>query len=724
MELLQQLNHSRDFTGSDGVFEVKPHVLNFAGFTIHKTHILKLLVKNVSASPQRVTILPTNTAFFLPRYNKRGLVAPGMSEEVFVQFSPNEWRYYYDCLRIVGPGGNLNVPINAYPVMSSAERYLPSIVDLGKCAVGERMMRQLELVSSVPVSFEYELKVLSSSREITIFPMAGEVMGNTRHVIEIEYTPQAAATTTCEIELLLSEFDFIPQITKVIASGFHKPVEPSPKMETTRPPKTLSKILLKGRKESPSGTQMKQPEVPKVLTKAKHWFLKPKLIDRIVLEQQFNTDYRNLEEKDREKEFKIQVCIGNPLPTEAFLDRTAEERADKLNSRNTALLKRDCARFEPTLDFDKVLVDPQLTTQAQPVWNTFKNDEFTLRQLPLQKLVRIVNIVMIRARAQARLKKLQAKLKEYGVINKEQAKEFVRLEWRQANMVGAGQKDFIAFQFKLGSADIKSPLFLNETDSFAQEFRQPVNVMPMTSFDDYAELDVIERQDFDVLCYKDYAVPAASNYLPIEKDREYRAGAENEYVVCVPQGDAVTAEWPLERPQNSVKALVVDPVSLVKPHPHLRQYYSLLETTETDPDFVLRPAPIAYIVAEDFPGNTPPEDLSLSSFWRQQSELPTYSKPQQLLGHDEGDELSDSDSDSGNTFVLTVPEFSTYLAQFEHDEEVLANVEPCRSNKAEALAVISAQMRETRLDSGAWLPTQLSACNKQIAWPLHKVSLV
>ena len=32
--------------------------------------------------------------------NKRGLLAPGLAEEITVEFIPEQWRYYYDCLRI------------------------------------------------------------------------------------------------------------------------------------------------------------------------------------------------------------------------------------------------------------------------------------------------------------------------------------------------------------------------------------------------------------------------------------------------------------------------------------------------------------------------------------------------------------------------------------------------------------------------------------------------
>lgn len=58
------------------------------------THVMKLKIINVSPSPQRLHILPTETPFFKVKYNKRGMLASGVSEEIFVSFTPNENRYF------------------------------------------------------------------------------------------------------------------------------------------------------------------------------------------------------------------------------------------------------------------------------------------------------------------------------------------------------------------------------------------------------------------------------------------------------------------------------------------------------------------------------------------------------------------------------------------------------------------------------------------------------
>ena len=144
-----------------------------------------------------------------------------MSEVLVIQFTPPEWRYYYDCLRILTPAGNINIPIHAYPVMNSKERYIPSLIDLGKCSVGEQITKEIELECTVPVIFEYEIKVIESNPDLMIGPVTGEIPAKGIQQITITYTPHSASTASSEIQLILSEFDFKPIKTRIIASATH-----------------------------------------------------------------------------------------------------------------------------------------------------------------------------------------------------------------------------------------------------------------------------------------------------------------------------------------------------------------------------------------------------------------------------------------------------------------------------------------------------------------------
>lgn len=46
---------------------------------------------------------------------------PGMAEEVLVDFKPKEWRYHYDCIRVLAPNDqNMLIPIHGYPVVGES----------------------------------------------------------------------------------------------------------------------------------------------------------------------------------------------------------------------------------------------------------------------------------------------------------------------------------------------------------------------------------------------------------------------------------------------------------------------------------------------------------------------------------------------------------------------------------------------------------------------------
>ncbi len=70
--------------GSNGFFEAVPPVVNFDGFEARRTVMKKVKVINNTHYPQRINILPPNTAQFKIHFDKKGVVAPGMGEEIYI----------------------------------------------------------------------------------------------------------------------------------------------------------------------------------------------------------------------------------------------------------------------------------------------------------------------------------------------------------------------------------------------------------------------------------------------------------------------------------------------------------------------------------------------------------------------------------------------------------------------------------------------------------------
>ncbi|CAN0539597.1 unnamed protein product, partial [Ectocarpus sp. 8 AP-2014] len=99
-------------------------VVHFGGYVLGRAHSQCVRVVNISRTSQRLHILGPATDNFKvgPHYSyqrctwRAGLVAPGSSEVITVDFHPREHRYHYDCLRLHTDSENLLVPLHAYPV--------------------------------------------------------------------------------------------------------------------------------------------------------------------------------------------------------------------------------------------------------------------------------------------------------------------------------------------------------------------------------------------------------------------------------------------------------------------------------------------------------------------------------------------------------------------------------------------------------------------------------
>ena len=118
---------------------MEPATVTFKGYELNKLNIIKIYVKNTSQKAQRVHILPPKSNLFTIKFNKKGHLAPGLHQEIYVRFTPTEHKYFYDTIRIHTGQQQLCVPIHAYPLMTKLPRdkIFPRFIDFGTLEIGE-----------------------------------------------------------------------------------------------------------------------------------------------------------------------------------------------------------------------------------------------------------------------------------------------------------------------------------------------------------------------------------------------------------------------------------------------------------------------------------------------------------------------------------------------------------------------------------------------------------
>lgn len=200
------------------IIETRPHILHFGGFQIHKVHTQVLHIVNISGSSIRVSIIGPSTQWFKIDFDKKGLLAPGMSEDITVMFEPHEWRYYYDTIQIFcGENAeNLVVPIHGYP--SANDIVLPRILDFGSVAIGTSRTKVIPLTCKVPIQFEFEVKILEASPDFEVSPLRGMIPAQNTVEIVIRFSPTKYRTSRMELQFSIAQFDFQPLTVSLVGS--------------------------------------------------------------------------------------------------------------------------------------------------------------------------------------------------------------------------------------------------------------------------------------------------------------------------------------------------------------------------------------------------------------------------------------------------------------------------------------------------------------------------
>ncbi|KAJ8350562.1 hypothetical protein SKAU_G00256920 [Synaphobranchus kaupii] len=366
--------------GND-VIQAEPSAIHFGGFELGRDYQRVLKLINISSEVVNIHIIPTQTKYFKTKYSKKCRLVPGLSYTVKVHFCPDEWRYFYDCVRIHCKGDeNLVVPVHAYPVINNLE--IPPYVSLPPVPLGQSVSHCIPLSCSCPIDFEFQVYCIEPHKAFNIQPLSGVIPANGKVKVAVKFTPLEYGTAQTTLQLVISQFNSKPYVCTLTGDllslpGPRKQKEQQglkPPVDVTTPA-GVAKVLIQRQ------DKMTSKDLREAMSRSKMGFL-----SRQMKEALFEGKVRQDVQEERANTLRWQVHLGkDPVCSQSRKQILGErelaiqEYKMKREDVTEAVYGRDWTRLSP----GRVLRAAGQLPDYVPEFHTFPSSPLEVRQRAL-----------------------------------------------------------------------------------------------------------------------------------------------------------------------------------------------------------------------------------------------------------------------------------------------------------------------------------------------------
>ncbi|XP_021464399.1 cilia- and flagella-associated protein 221 [Oncorhynchus mykiss] len=597
---------------SNSAIEAEPSALHFSGFKLGKDYHRSLKLINISSEVINVHIIPTQTKHFKTKYLKKHRLVPGLSYTVKVHFCPDEWRYFYDCIRIHCKGEeNLQVPVHAYPIID--DLHIPTHITIPAVPLGQSVSHVIPLSCSCPIDFEFQVHIIQPHKAFSVQPLSGVIPANGKVEVTVTFRPFQYDTSQVTLQVVISQFNSKPYVCTLSGSS-------SPRLALSQqekdmgharevlfidsrgpPPVSLIQPLTKTKQRS-----MRTPEKSKTVRERRESDVKlslktavdvstPAGVVKILIQQTDKLSSKELREammsqpklglqtrqmkeaffetrvqqdiqEERANHLRWQVHLGkDPVSTQTKM-QVLEERDvadyEYMVRKGEVRKERDFARGQPKLSTRRVLRNTGQAPVGTPSFRMYSSSHLEIRQRALRLFQQAARKVVIQCRVNNRLVSLRRLTRSLKRLS-----TGVRVEEETFHLPKISPDSVIPFTFPIFSLP-------NQSDELAPNALGAVPVRPIEVLvkrhTPFFNLKV--PQHYKLMGYQPVsAFEAAASYIPPTQPRTLCTGAQDELlprVIRSPSGCAVAkpeGEEDVEQEDECPSLSFTAPTALLKP---------------------------------------------------------------------------------------------------------------------------------------------------------------